>query len=638
MRGLGVFLLGTAAAGPALAQSTPDVVRAADDAFGTRIGVEQVGLYSETNVRGLNLQDAGNYRVDGNYFIRSAAPANPVVAATTTRVGVNALRYDFPAPSGVVDFSLRRAEPGFQASVEAGVRANSGPFTEVMMGAARKDGRFGFAAGIHLYPWQTYADGAQGDFFAVGVTPRWSPSSDLTLTGLATQTWWQYDADVGYAVTGDFLPPRVRRRDYRGQTWTQARSNTSVVGFMVEGALPGDWRGHGSVFLSRAVDARSDFNLHKVRDPAGDADVTAFVVPRQTSQSWSGEAVASRTWKTGETTHRVVLMARGRDTGAHTNSGVAINLGGASLLAPRPELAEPELTFRDESTRDTVGQWTAGAGYRISFGDDVELRGDIQRTRYEKQVTSPGEAATSEVSSPWLFSASGLVSVSPKLTAFASYARGLEESGVAPANAVNRNEVLPAVIATQTELGLKYAVSPRLSLITGLFDISKPSPGLRADGSFDFIGTVRHRGAEFSLAGELTDHLSIVAGMSYLDATLAGELVKEGGIGLRPVGRPELSALANLTWRVGGNDGLALDAGVTYTGEKQANLANTFKAPGYATANAGLRYRFVAGDTSLTLRVRVTNLFDRFAWNATSSQLLFYIPPRSFALSINADL
>src|SRR5687767_12637746 len=56
----------------AFAQSSTNVATVAVDAFGERVGSEQIGLYSEQAVRGFSLQDSGNYRLDGAYFIRSA--------------------------------------------------------------------------------------------------------------------------------------------------------------------------------------------------------------------------------------------------------------------------------------------------------------------------------------------------------------------------------------------------------------------------------------------------------------------------------------------------------------------------------------------------------------------------------------
>src|SRR5690606_26149747 len=58
-------------------------------------------------VRGFNLQDAGNFRIDGLYFARSANMVDAVLGGVVTQVGVNALSSDFAAPSGVVDYRLR---------------------------------------------------------------------------------------------------------------------------------------------------------------------------------------------------------------------------------------------------------------------------------------------------------------------------------------------------------------------------------------------------------------------------------------------------------------------------------------------------------------------------------------------------
>ena len=88
----------------ALAQSTEE--SSSDDAFGRLVGTELIGLYSASQVRGFSLENAGNFRVEDIYYAK-AAPVNYIIrASTVTRIGVNALRYDFPAPSGVVDINL----------------------------------------------------------------------------------------------------------------------------------------------------------------------------------------------------------------------------------------------------------------------------------------------------------------------------------------------------------------------------------------------------------------------------------------------------------------------------------------------------------------------------------------------------
>jgi iron complex outermembrane receptor protein len=277
-------------------------------------------------------------------------------------------------------------------------------------------------------------------------------------------------------------------------------------------------------------------------------------------------------------------------------------------------------------------------GYRLSIGSAAELRADVQRAAYTKQVRALDGRTTRETTKPWLYSGALTGALTDRLTAFASYAKGLEEAGVAPGNALNRGAVLPPGMSRQAELGVKYAIPGGPSLIAGLFDISKPMPGLNSSGVYEFVGEVRHRGVELSVAGPITPRLNAVLGATLLDARLGGELVDAGVIGSHPIGRPERIALANLTWRVPGLEGLAIDGGVNFRGERYANRENSATLPGYALFQAGLRERFTIDDKPFTVRARVTNLFNRFVWNANNAGLFTVISPRVFTLSLTGEI
>src|SRR4029453_13405312 len=77
-----------------------DVSASGEDAFGRLVGLESIGLYGESQGRGFSLENAGNYRIEGNYYARASSPFFLIRDTTTVRIGVNSLRYDFPAPSG----------------------------------------------------------------------------------------------------------------------------------------------------------------------------------------------------------------------------------------------------------------------------------------------------------------------------------------------------------------------------------------------------------------------------------------------------------------------------------------------------------------------------------------------------------
>src|SRR5579863_1041235 len=98
-----------AVAGAVCAQRADEnAVTAAQDAFGTSIGFQNVGLYSAGDARGFNPQQAGNLRIEGLYFDQQTwVTSDCLVRETTMRVGIAAQSYTFPAPTGIADFSLR---------------------------------------------------------------------------------------------------------------------------------------------------------------------------------------------------------------------------------------------------------------------------------------------------------------------------------------------------------------------------------------------------------------------------------------------------------------------------------------------------------------------------------------------------
>ena len=57
------------------AQATANALAVAEDAFGATQGAESIGIYDETAVRGFSLEAAGNYRINGRYFVKNSGSA-----------------------------------------------------------------------------------------------------------------------------------------------------------------------------------------------------------------------------------------------------------------------------------------------------------------------------------------------------------------------------------------------------------------------------------------------------------------------------------------------------------------------------------------------------------------------------------
>lgn len=140
--------------------------------------------------------------------------------------------------------------------------------------------------------------------------------------------------------------------------------------------------------------------------------------------------------------------------------------------------------------------------------------------------------------------------LSRDLVVYASYTSGLEESGVAPFAAVNRGEAMPASRTEQLDAGLRYALTPRLRFIAGVFQVEKPYFNLDAANIFGPLGNVRHRGVEVSLTGSVfTDGLTVVGGVVMLQPRISGEPVARGIIGPIPVGQAPRTVQASFQYQ-----------------------------------------------------------------------------------------
>ena len=168
----------------------------AADAFGERVGAEQWGLYSETQVRGFNLNDSGAYRIDDAYFSRAAALNDPVLAGVGERVGVSAVRLAYPAPSGMVNYRLRQAGPVNELRLGVGWRDFG---TRVVQGdGSFREGDLSFAGGFVWRPLLRLAQGYEGRAIDIGGVGAWQITSDQRLRAFASLYRRGYDGN--YAI------------------------------------------------------------------------------------------------------------------------------------------------------------------------------------------------------------------------------------------------------------------------------------------------------------------------------------------------------------------------------------------------------------------------------------------------------
>lgn len=614
-----VLVLACAAAGPAAAQDS--AVRSAADAFGERVGIEQIGLYNEGQVRGFDLNASGAYRIEDAYFSRAAPINDPVLAGVGVRVGVNAARLAYPAPSGVVNYRLREPGPTNSFTIGAGLRDYGTQTVEFNGSWKDSDDRFGLAGGAVWRPVARWGGGTEGEAVDVGVVGRWRIAEGQTLRAFASTYSREYDGDYAFQSTDGRVPPDAQEQHNYSPEWARVEATNTNVGALYNGRF-GSWSVDLSAFRSIYDVGRGDFTLVETR---GDGSATAITMisPAKTNTSDSAEARISRVFEAGAFSHLLSASVRGRRSEVELASTLTVPLGPLTLdsaVAP-----SPEPTWSGARGLDVVEQVTGSVGYGLVWADRLQVRLGAHRTRYDKDVLTVSGARTRGTDETTLYNASAVWSLTPRTAVFASWVTGLEESGVAPQTATNRNEVLAPVEAEQYELGVRHALTDRLTFIGALFEVSKPTTGFRADGSFGFVGEVAHRGIEGSVAGRLDERTNIVLGAVAFRPEVTGPLVDAGVVGDRASGISDVVANASFERQLAA--GWSVDAQLTYSSDRWVDTRNTFKTPGQVQVNIGARRRFELQGRPAQLRVLASNITGADGYWASSSGLLWPITP-----------
>ena len=315
-------------------------------------------------------------------------------------------------------------------------------------------------------------------------------------------------------------------------------------------------------------------------------------------------------------------------------------LGTGPIEAPEFWQARPAYVLGAKSS-DDVRQLAGGISYGLLWQGKASFDFGISKGTYTKRLDFADPALADAVSrdQPLLWNVSASVSLSRHLIAFAGMSRGQEDAVIAPDIAVNRSEAPPAIRTRQVEMGLRFALSPRLALVVDAFEISRPYYNLDSGLRFRRLGRLTNRGLEFSLTGQIVPGLSVVGGLLLADPKIAGEAVSSGQIGERPVGQVRRRLVANIDWRTGAGKGpLSFDIYAESYSSRVGNVANTLYAPPRTNINLGARYRFDFAGMHLTLRPLVQNLFNSYGWNVSSSGGFIYTNARVFQVSLRADL
>lgn len=216
-------------------------------------------------------------------------------------------------------------------------------------------------------------------------------------------------------------------------------------------------------------------------------------------------------------------------------------------------------------------------------------------------------------------------------TFYFTYGRSVEAGPVTPNSAsyTNTNLALPIAHSEEYEVGYKLRFQKMQVNIAGFrmtspyaMYVSAANPTGCAAAvncqTYQYGGTQRNYGVEAQISGEVLPNLSVLAGMTWLDA----ELVDAASSSLNKkeiVGAAPLQANILLDYRLPASlgsfaSGWAFNANVHYMGNRAANVTNTLHTGSYTTLELGTRYAFHVAKFPWVLRFGVSNVTNERYW------------------------
>jgi iron complex outermembrane receptor protein len=624
---------------PALAlaqRAGENAVTAAEDAFGTATGSQTIGLYSITDARGFNPQQAGNLRIEGLFFDQPSMYLNQCLVSTTTmRVGIAAQSYSFPAPTGIVDIKLSnpQASPGVSAVLGGG---SYGQFSTLLEGRGQVSERVS-AFACAAYEGNFIPDQAlRARNATVATVWSWHPTERTDV-----RPFLSYVAGSDHQVLpivytdGVFPPPLFAARDLASQEFTDQLWRSTTLGVLVRQSFDTPWVVSAGMFRAIEHDPTTFEEEYLSVLPDRSADHVLDVVPSLRATSDSGEVLVARRFGGDGHTRTVQLMLRGRRSSRDFGGDALVEYGAITLESPPPPGPMPYMT--SAVSVDETRQLDVGAQYQEQWQGVGSLGVGLLRSHYRRTLLPPQPgSASSKSAAPWLTNLRASFDLTSAAKVYGSYVQGLEDSALAPSTATNRGEPPPATRSRQADFGIRYARTESLSVILGLFDIKKSYFNLDTDDVYTAIGTVRHRGVESSVTYS-NGGFTLVAGGVLLKQHVDRALTEADATGLQTIGPVPLTLNFNLDCAPPSWQPWAASIQLTRWSSRVATNNDLYWLPPLVTLAAGVRYEARVAAHPLSLRLDVMNVTDARGLHLTELGQITPELDRRFLMTVAFD-
>jgi iron complex outermembrane receptor protein len=613
-----------------------NAVIAAQDAFGTSVGFQNVGLYSPNDARGFNPQQAGNLRIEGLYFDQQTwATGDCMVRETAMHVGFAAQSYSFPAPTGIADLTLRT--PGEKALSSAVL--TRGPFDTATADVETQIPLLEHTLSVDVCAG--YRKNFDIDIFrqahtaVYGTTFRWVPSA-----GTEVIPFWSYVVGgarqivPGVYTNGTVALPQFRTRDLAAQNWTTWGWHQTTFGVIAKSSFADQWAVAAGLFHSREHDPYG-YQPYLTLVTTNTADSAVDVVPPFSADSTSGEVRLTREFTNGIHRERLQLAVRGRAVDRDFGGDAILDFGTIALNS-QASFAQPAWMFSPQS-RDTTRELDLGFTFEERWQGVGSFAVGLLHDHYRRQVTVPQASVDTDRTNPWLLNLRFTEDSFRNFIIYGSFVQGLEDSALAPVSASNRNEPPPATRTWQADGGVRWVPTERLQVILGAFDIHKPYFNIDAENIYTQLGQVQYRGLETSLSF-VDGGLTLLAGGVLLRPRVERVIAEPGATGTIPLGPVPLTLMANIDYAPPTWGPWAVSLQWNRLSSRVATTDNESYLPPLATLGAGIRFHRKWLARPWTVRLDGFNLTNARGLHVSSLDLVLPEQSRRFVLTLATDI
>ena len=594
------------------------------------------GWYGSPHIRGFALDNASNFRFNGQMMINQQATGLENKERVEVLKGLSAMQAGFAAPGGLINYVTKRPLVGALSDLHVSATQFGNAKLHADLSRRSEDGRFGVRLNAAAEEERSYVREVDGGRQFIAVAGDWRVTPDTLLeVDLEHERRNQTSQPTLSANTAGRLPERFNPRTFLGQKWATYPTQFTLLSGKLEHFLSDKWSVLAEANWMKLKRDQKTFYLDAI-SPSGDADVYHYYDPDQTREPANARLMVKGRFDTGAIAHELAAGVTAHRFEAHWTNGFWGQIGTTNIYDPvlianpLPSAGKSGLARRDKEGSLFVNDVMAfGEAWMIHLGGRYAMReqrgydidSGIEDYRYKKNVFSPSAAL--------------VFKPSPSISAYLSYIEGLEQGGTAPLGTTNQDEQLNPLTSKQWEAGVKADMLEGLSAELALFRIDKPAEYTDAANTYVQSGLQRHQGVELSMAGKLGCEWTVFGSAMLLDAALkaTGDASTQGK---RPTGVPKHRVALTAEYSPRPMAGWTFAGNWTRTGDRPLNAVNTGEfASAFDVLGLAARYETKFGNTPATLRLNIDNLFDRFYWASAAYGSLTASAPRTVSASLS---